>query len=95
VPRKLRLLTRIDVAFSRDQREKVYVQNRLRERAADLYAWLEEGAVLYVCGSEKMGHDVHQALIDVVNVAGGLSTDKAEAYVENLKHTGRYHRDVY
>ncbi|MEJ2633242.1 MAG: assimilatory sulfite reductase (NADPH) flavoprotein subunit [Acidihalobacter sp.] len=89
------LLTQLDVAFSRDQQDKVYVQDRLRERAADLYAWLEEGAALYVCGAERMGHDVHQALIGVVGAAGGLPADKAEAYVEDLKHTGRYHRDVY
>jgi sulfite reductase (NADPH) flavoprotein alpha-component len=89
------LLTQLDVAFSRDQQDKVYVQDRLRERAADVYAWLEEGAALYVCGAERMGHDVHQALIEVVGAAGGLPADKAEAYVEDLKHTGRYHRDVY
>ncbi|MEJ2478607.1 MAG: flavodoxin domain-containing protein [Acidihalobacter sp.] len=89
------LLTRLDVAFSRDQQRKVYVQDRLRERAADVYAWLEEGAALYVCGAERMGHDVHQALIEVVGAAGGLPADKAEAYVEDLKHKGRYHRDVY
>ncbi|WP_083251175.1 diflavin oxidoreductase [Acidihalobacter yilgarnensis] len=88
-------LTRLDVAFSRDQPSKVYVQDRLREHSAEVYAWLEEGAVLYVCGAERMGHDVHQALIELVGTAGGLSADKAQAYVEDLKHSGRYRRDVY
>ncbi|WP_083250498.1 diflavin oxidoreductase [Acidihalobacter aeolianus] len=89
------LLTRLDVAFSRDQPRKVYVQDRLRERGAEVYAWLEEGAAIYVCGSERLGHDVHRALIDLVGAAGGLTAERAEGYVEDLKHTGRYHRDVY
>lgn len=89
------LLTHLDVAFSRDQAHKTYVQDRLHEKAGELYSWLEEGAAVYVCGSERMGHDVHHALLNLVKAAGCLSPDQAEAYVEDLKHTGRYHRDVY
>jgi sulfite reductase (NADPH) flavoprotein alpha-component len=89
-------LTRLDVAFSRDQPEKVYVQNRMIERGADLYAWLEEGAHFYVCGdANRMAHDVHEALIAIVENHGALTRDNAEAYVENLKKSKRYQRDVY
>jgi sulfite reductase (NADPH) flavoprotein alpha-component len=89
-------LTRLDVAFSRDQPEKIYVQNRMLERAGDLYAWLEEGAHFYVCGdATRMAHDVHQALISIVQNQGSQSRESAEEYVENLKKSKRYHRDVY
>lgn len=89
-------LTRMDVAFSRDQEHKIYVQHRMKERAADLYAWLEEGAVVYVCGDEKrMAHDVHQALIDIVREQGKLSAGKADDYVKQLQRDKRYQRDVY
>ncbi len=89
-------LSRLDVAFSRDQPEKVYVQDRMRERAADLYAWLEEGAHFYVCGdASRMAHDVHEALVSIVETQGGKSREEAEAYVEDLKKTKRYQRDVY
>jgi sulfite reductase (NADPH) flavoprotein alpha-component len=89
-------LTRLDVAFSRDQPEKVYVQDRMIERAADLYQWLQEGAHFYVCGdANRMAHDVHQALISIVENQAGISREAAEAYVEDLKKTKRYQRDVY
>lgn len=89
-------LTRLDVAFSRDQPEKIYVQDRMTERAAELYAWLEEGAHFYVCGdATRMAHDVHEALITIVQNQGGKSREDAEAYVDNLKKTKRYQRDVY
>ncbi|MEP4076921.1 diflavin oxidoreductase [Haloferula sp.] len=89
-------LTRIDVAFSRDQPEKVYVQDRMREQAKDLYLWLEEGAHLYVCGdSSRMAPDVHEALLSIVETQGGKSREEAEAYVEALKKSKRYQRDVY
>ncbi len=94
--RKRGLLTRIDVAFSRDQAEKVYVQHRMRENARDLYAWLEEGASFYVCGDgEGMAHDVHQALLDIVREQGGLSEDQAIEYVRRLQKEKRYQKDVY
>jgi sulfite reductase (NADPH) flavoprotein alpha-component len=89
-------LHRLDVAFSRDQPEKIYVQHRMHERAADLYAWLEEGAHFYVCGdATRMAVDVHEALITIVGEQAAISRERAEAYVENLKKSKRYHRDVY
>jgi sulfite reductase (NADPH) flavoprotein alpha-component len=89
-------LTRLDVAFSRDQPEKTYVQHRMAQRARDLYAWLEEGAHFYVCGeAARMAVDVHETLISIVQNQGAKSRDAAEAYVEDLKKTKRYQRDVY
>lgn len=89
-------LTRLDVAFSRDQPEKIYVQHRMRERAAELYAWLEQGAYFYVCGdAARMAVDVHEALVSIIEKQGAKSREAAEAYVENLKKTKRYQRDVY
>ncbi len=89
-------LTRLDVAFSRDQPEKVYVQDRMIQQAKELYQWLEEGAHFYVCGdANRMAHDVHEALISVVEFQAGISREAAEVYVEDLKKTKRYQRDVY
>jgi sulfite reductase (NADPH) flavoprotein alpha-component len=90
------VLTRMDVAFSRDQKEKVYVQHRLREQSRSLYDWLERGAHFYVCGdASRMAGDVHQALLDVVAQEGGMSKDRALEYVNELKQARRYQRDVY
>ena len=90
------VLTKLDVAFSRDQPEKIYVQDRMIEHGADLYAWLEEGAHFYVCGdATRMAHDVHEALIAIIQNHGALTRENAEAYVENLKKSKRYQRDVY
>jgi sulfite reductase (NADPH) flavoprotein alpha-component len=89
-------LSRLDVAFSRDQPEKIYVQHKMAERSKDLYAWLQEGAHFYVCGdASRMAHDVNEALIGVVAKEGALSREAAEAYVEDLKKSKRYQRDVY
>ncbi|MBI5617695.1 MAG: assimilatory sulfite reductase (NADPH) flavoprotein subunit [Gammaproteobacteria bacterium] len=89
-------LTRLDLAFSRDQERKIYVQDRLRERGAELYAWLEDGARIYVCGdARRMAKDVHAALRDVVAEAGGRDAEAAEDYLQELKLAGRYRRDVY
>ena len=89
-------LTRLDVAFSRDQPEKVYVQDRMIQQAKELYQWLEEGAHFYVCGdANRMAHDVHEALISIVENQAGISREAAEAYVEDLKKAKRYQRDVY
>jgi sulfite reductase (NADPH) flavoprotein alpha-component len=89
-------LTKLDVAFSRDQPEKVYVQDRMIAQAKELYRWLEEGAHFYVCGdANRMAHDVHEALISVVEFQAGISREAAEAYVEDLKKSKRYQRDVY
>ena len=90
------ILSRLDVSFSRDGAEKVYVQHRMLERSRDLYAWIEEGAHLYVCGDEKaMAHDVHDALIQVIGREGELSWEEAEDYLRRLSADHRYQKDVY
>jgi sulfite reductase (NADPH) flavoprotein alpha-component len=88
-------LHRLDVAFSRDQREKVYVQHRLREHGREVYAWLEGGAHLYVCGAVAMSKDVHSALVEITVVHGGRSPEDATAWLDGLLSEGRYARDVY
>ncbi|HWO99973.1 MAG TPA: assimilatory sulfite reductase (NADPH) flavoprotein subunit [Methylococcus sp.] len=90
------VLTRLDLAFSRDQAQKIYVQHRILENSREVYAWLEEGAHFYVCGdASRMAHDVHQALIQVVAQEGGVSQEKAEEYVDAMANSMRYLRDVY
>ena len=90
------VLTRLDLAFSRDQKEKVYVQNKMHEHGAELYQWLENGGYFYVCGdATRMAKDVDQALCDIIAAQGSLSSDKAKEYVNNLKREKRYLRDVY
>ncbi|WP_277966376.1 sulfite reductase subunit alpha [Pantoea trifolii] len=90
------LLTNLDLAFSRDQEEKIYVQNRMLEKGAELYAWLQDGAYFYVCGdASRMAKDVDAALYEVVRQFGGLSSERAAAYVDQLKKDKRYLRDVY
>jgi len=91
-------LTRLDLAFSRDRadRSKEYVQHRMRENAAELFDWLQDGAHLYVCGDEKrMAKDVDATLRDIVATCGGMDADGARAYVNDLIKTHRYVRDVY
>lgn len=89
-------LSRLDVAFSRDQPEKIYVQQRIAEKGKELYAWLQEGAHFYVCGdASRMAADVHNALAQVYVQHGGLSLEAAEAELEALKKAKRYQRDVY
>ena len=91
------VLTRMDVAFSRDRGQpKTYVQHRMVEQAKDLYAWLEEGAHVYVCGDEKsMARDVHETLIQIVAAQAGIDREGAEDYVRRLAADQRYQRDVY
>jgi sulfite reductase (NADPH) flavoprotein alpha-component len=87
---------RLDLAFSRDQAEKIYVQNRMLENAADLWKLLENGAHFYVCGDAKrMARDVGAALHKIIETAGGKSPEEAAAYVQQLKTAKRYQRDVY
>ena len=88
-------LHRIDLAFSRDQAQKVYVQHRLRERGRDLYDWLQGGAHLYVCGAIAMGKDVHAALLDIVAAHNGGDAEAAAEFLTRLQTEGRYSRDVY
>ncbi len=90
------ILTKLDVAFSRDQKEKVYVQDRMRENAKELYAWIQEGASFYVCGdASRMATDVDVALHDIIEQEGGMSKEDAAAFVKQLKTDKRYLRDVY
>jgi sulfite reductase (NADPH) flavoprotein alpha-component len=90
------LLTRLTLAWSRDSDRKIYVQDRMREVGRDLWAWLADGAHLYVCGDAKrMAKDVERALVDVVAQFGARSTDEAIAFVAELKKRGRYQQDVY
>ncbi|MEL7696829.1 MULTISPECIES: sulfite reductase subunit alpha [Pantoea] len=90
------LLTRLDLAFSRDQEKKIYVQTRMLEQGAELYAWLQEGAYFYVCGdASRMAKDVDSALYEVVRQFGGLSSERAADYIDQLKKEKRYLRDVY
>ena len=89
-------LSRLDVAFSRDQPEKIYVQQRIAEKGRDLYDWLQNGAHFYVCGdASRMASDVHDALVSVYQMHGGFGREAAEAELEALKKAKRYQRDVY
>lgn len=89
-------LTRLDLAFSRDQEEKLYVQHRILQSGEELFAWLEEGAYVYVCGdASRMARDVDQALHQVVRQAGQRSEEEATEYLAQLKKEKRYQRDVY
>jgi sulfite reductase (NADPH) flavoprotein alpha-component len=93
---KQKTLHRIDLAFSRDQGEKVYVQQRLREKGGELYSWLEGGAHLYVCGdAQRMAPDVEEALLDVIATHGGKSREDAKSHLGALREQHRYLRDVY
>ena len=88
-------LHRLDLAFSRDQADRIYVQQRLREAGRDVYDWLQGGAHLYVCGAIAMGKDVHAALLDIVAAHNGGDTEAASDYLSSLQREGRYARDVY
>jgi sulfite reductase (NADPH) flavoprotein alpha-component len=90
------VLTRLDTAFSRDQAKKVYVQDRMQENAAELYAWLEEGAYFYVCGdASRMAKDVELALLDAIANGSNGTLEHAAEYLEAMKKAKRYQRDVY
>jgi sulfite reductase (NADPH) flavoprotein alpha-component len=90
------LLTRMDVAFSRDQAEKVYVQDRLKEQASEVFAWLERGAHLYICGDmSRMAKDVETTLLEIIASQGKLSEQQAEQYLKDLRSNKRYQKDVY
>jgi sulfite reductase (NADPH) flavoprotein alpha-component len=90
------VLTKMDVAFSRDQAEKVYVQHRMLEKRKEFYQWMEEGAVVYVCGDEKhMARDVHQTILTILEKEGGLTSEQAAVYLDQMRKQKRYQRDVY
>lgn len=90
------LLTKIDLAFSRDQAEKIYVQDRLQENASELFAWLERGAHIYVCGDmSRMAKDVESTLLTIIATQGQLSEEQAGTYLKDLRNAKRYQKDVY
>jgi sulfite reductase (NADPH) flavoprotein alpha-component len=90
------LLTKIDLAFSRDQAEKIYVQDRLLENADEIFAWLERGAHIYVCGDmSRMAKDVEAALLSIIATKGQLSEEQATEYLKDLRNAKRYQKDVY
>lgn len=94
--RKDGLLTRADLAWSRQGEHKVYVQHKIAERAAEVWSWLQQGAHIYVCGdAARMARDVENALIEVIETQGKLSRDEAEDYLNDLREDKRYQRDVY
>ncbi|MCZ4695943.1 hypothetical protein DWB61_14260 [Ancylomarina euxinus] len=89
------ILTRLDLAFSRDQAEKIYVQDRLKEKGREIFDWLEKGAHLFICGSIAMGKDVKRNLIELIQKDGIMDEVQALAYFEHLENDSRYHEDVY
>lgn len=90
------VLTRIDLAFSRDQAEKIYVQHRLKEKGAEVYQWLQNGAYFYVCGTkDPMSVDVENTLLEIISEHGNISIDDAKVYLEQLITDNRYLKDVY
>tara|TARA_R110001583_G_scaffold69129_4_gene196197 strand:+ start:312 stop:2105 length:1794 start_codon:yes stop_codon:yes gene_type:complete len=90
------LLTKLDLAFSRDQAQKIYVQDRLKENAVEVYQWLQDGAHFYVCGdANRMAKDVHTALIEIISEQGDKSLEEAEQELNELRKAKRYQRDVY
>ncbi len=90
------LLHRLDTAFSRDQPEKVYVQHKMAEHGAELWSWLDGGAYVYVCGdAAEMAHSVDQTLLEIIRKHGGLTAEQANQYLQDLKRSKRYCKDVY
>ena len=89
------VLTRLSLAWSRDDKDKFYVQDRMRQVGQDIWAWLSDGAHFYVCGAVRMGQDVERALVDIIVEYGKRTSDQAIAYVADLKKRGRYQTDVY
>ena len=90
------VLTKMNLAFSRDTEEKVYVQHRIEENGEELYQWIKEGAAIYVCGDEKnMAKDVHQSLLNVIQKEGHYNEEEAETFLTKLKKDKKYQRDIY
>ncbi|MCL6570072.1 MAG: assimilatory sulfite reductase (NADPH) flavoprotein subunit [Bacillus sp. (in: Bacteria)] len=90
------VLTKMDVAFSRDSVEKVYVQHRMLEHSKEIFAWLQEGAYMYICGDEKsMAVDVHHTLLEIIEKEGGMSREEAVEHLAEMQQQKRYQRDVY
>ena len=90
------MLTKLDVAFSRDQAEKIYVQDKLRQHGSEVWQWLQQGAHLYICGdANRMAKDVQQTLLDIVQQYGNQTADQAQQYLDELRLAKRYQKDVY
>jgi sulfite reductase (NADPH) flavoprotein alpha-component len=87
------VLNALDVAFSRDQPEKIYVQDKIRQRALEFFQWLEKGATLYVCGAKRMGEDVEKTILELIKKSG--ASEDAAGYLDEMKSNGRYLKDVY
>ncbi|NQU53739.1 MAG: assimilatory sulfite reductase (NADPH) flavoprotein subunit [Bacteroidetes bacterium] len=93
---KTKHLEKLDVAFSRDQKEKIYVQHKLKENEKEIYEWIENGAHFYLCGDMKhMAKDVNKTLLEIIQTQGGISEEQAEKYLKNLKREKRFQTDVY
>mgnify|MGYP006206449525 CR=1 FL=1 len=90
------VLTKLDTAFSRDQERKIYVQDRIREKASEFNRWLEEGANIYICGQKNpMSQDVEQAIVSVIAQERNISVEAAKEVLEALENQGKYQKDVY
>jgi sulfite reductase (NADPH) flavoprotein alpha-component len=90
------VLHKISLAFSRDQAEKIYVQDKMMEQSAEFYHWLSNGASVYISGTkDPMSKDVEKAILHIIETQGNISAAEAHAYLDNLKKEGRYHKDVY
>ena len=90
------VLTKLNTAFSRDQKEKIYVQHKMQQQANELFDWIERGAHIYICGcKDPMSNDVEKTLINIITTHGNLSESKAAEYLETMRECGRYHKDVY
>src|SRR5690606_10839635 len=90
------ILTKMDVAFSRDSDQKVYVQHKMLEHSKELFEWIDNGAYFYVCGDkDHMAKDVNEALLTLIEKVGGMDREAAENYLKEMKTQGRYLRDVY
>ena len=89
-------LTKVNVAFSRDQKNKIYVQDRMLSNGAELYQWIQNGAYIYVCGKkDPMSLDVEKTLIEIVQQYGNKTLEESKQFITELKDTHRYHKDVY
>jgi sulfite reductase (NADPH) flavoprotein alpha-component len=87
------ILHKLDLAFSRDQQKKVYVQDKIKKHGDEFYSWLESGATVYICGAKRMSEDVEKTILEVIRKSG--KTEDAESYFNQLKESGRYLKDVY
>ena len=90
------MLTKLDTAFSRDQERKIYVQDRIREKAKEFNSWLENGASIYICGQKNpMSQDVEKAIVEVIAKERSISESEAQQILEELENQGKYQKDVY